>query len=110
MDRIVRIGSHDTTDRLVNRLSDHFISKRHRNSVFKKHIGRCFLNIAKDSYLEHWDRLFKSKKDKEKHKGFVNEELVTKHINKNLTFIVIPKVFDPNKRKRIEMNLIALLN
>ncbi|MEH6745828.1 MAG: hypothetical protein V7670_03230 [Maribacter arcticus] len=117
MDRIVRVGSHDGSDNLIKRLGHHFISKRRRKSVFKKHVGRCFLNIANDPYLEHWDRPFKSRKDKEKHKGFVDEEyekkyeeLVTNHINEKLSFVIIPKIFDPKKRERIEMGLISLLN
>ena len=116
-DRIVRIGSHDGNDRLIKRLGNHFNSKKHRSSVFRKHIGRCFLNIAEDKYLEHWNRPFKSKVEKEFHKEFVDleyeklyEEKVTEHIQRNLTFAIIPKIYDKLKRDRIEEGLISSLN
>jgi hypothetical protein len=117
LDRIVRIGSHDASDRLVIRLGDHFLAKRQRKSVFRKHIGRCYLNIENNPYLEHWNRPFTKKIDKIKHREFVNleyelpyEEQVSSHINENLTFAVIPKIFESSKRDRIEMGLIASLN
>ncbi|WP_298289157.1 hypothetical protein [uncultured Lutibacter sp.] len=116
-DRIVRIGSHDGNDRLIKRLGNHFNSKKHRGSVFRKHIGRCFLNIAKDNYLEHWNRPFKSKVEKEVHGKFVDleyekiyEEKVTEHIHNNLSFAIIPKIYDREKRDRIEEGLISSLN
>ncbi|UMB61098.1 hypothetical protein MHL31_02585 [Lutibacter sp. A80] len=116
-DRIVRIGSHDGNDRLIKRLGNHFNSKLHRGSVFRKHIGRCFLNIDKDSYLEHWNRPFKSRVEKKIHGKFVDleyekkyEEKVTNHIHKNLSFAVIPNVFEKINRDRIEEGLISSLN
>jgi hypothetical protein len=51
-DRIVRIGSHNTENRLIKRLRDHFLSKRQRKSVFRKHIGRCLLNKRNDDYID----------------------------------------------------------
>ena len=115
LDRVVRVGSHDGNDRLIKRLGNHFNSKIHRTSVFRKHIGRCLLNIENDKYLEHWNRPFKSKIEKEIHGEFVNleyeknyEESVTSHINENLSFALIPKIFDKLKRDRIEEGLIHL--
>ncbi|PKP13756.1 MAG: hypothetical protein CVU08_03830 [Bacteroidetes bacterium HGW-Bacteroidetes-3] len=117
LDRIVRIGSHDGNDRLIKRLGNHFNSKIHRTSVFRKHIGRCFLNIKNDEYLEHWNRPFKSKIEKKLHGEFVDleyekiyEKQITSHINENLSFAIIPKIFDKLKRDRIEEGLISSLN
>lgn len=117
LDRIVRVGSHDGNDRLIKRLGNHFNSKIHRTSIFRKHIGRCILNIENNEYLEHWNRPFKSKIEKEIHGEFVDleyekiyEELVTSHINANLSFALIPKIFDKLKRDRIEEGLISSLN
>lgn len=117
LDRIVRIGSHDGHDRLIKRLGNHFTSKLHRGSVFRKHIGRCYLNIEKDNYLEHWNRPFKSRVEKEIHAEFVDleyekqyEDMVTKHIHENLSFAVIPKIFNREYRDRIESGLISTLN
>jgi len=115
--RIVRIGSHDGKDRLVKRIGNHFRSKNHRHSVFRKHIGRCFLNIEEDTYLEHWNRPFKSRTEKEVHGKFVNleyekkyEERVSLHIQEKLSFVLIPKIYDKLQRDRIEEGLISSLN
>jgi hypothetical protein len=116
-DRIVRIGSHDGDDNLIKRLGHHFMKDKHRGSVFRKHIGRCFLNFENNDYLEHWDRPFKSRVEKAKHAQFVDleyekvyEKMVTKHIHEKLSFAVIPKVFDREQRDRIESGLISGLN
>lgn len=116
-DRIVRIGSHDGNGRLIKRLNNHFHSTNHRLSVFRKHIGRCFLNMEADKYLKDWDRPFKSRIEKEIHKEFVNieyekkyEQLVTNYICNNLSFAVIPQVYNNIERDRIEEGLISLLS
>ncbi|NOQ25402.1 MAG: hypothetical protein GQ564_08565 [Bacteroidales bacterium] len=115
-DRIVRIGSHDSDDRLIKRLRDHFLSSRQRKSIFRKHIGRCFLNSKNDDYLNAWDKPFNKTADKEKHKEIVDlkyeqqyEELITTHIRTKLSFVVIPKVYEKLDRDRIEEGLIASL-
>jgi len=116
LDRIVRIGSHDSTDRLIKRLRDHFLASKQRKSIVRKHIGRCLLNIAKDKYLEHWDRPFNKIKDKEKNKDFVDlkyekeyEEKITEYIRNNFSFTVIPKIYDQDFRDKIEEGLISIL-
>ena len=116
-DRIVRIGSHDAKDRLINRLDNHFISRNHRKSVFRKHLGRCFLRISNDDYIEHWNRPFKSKVEKEIHGKYVDlkyeesyEEKVSEHIQEKMSFAVIPNVMDQQHRDRIEAGLISTLN
>ena len=40
----------------------------------QKRLDKVFLNIAKDPYIEHWDKPFKSKKEKEKYKDAVKDE------------------------------------
>ena len=115
-DRIVRIGSHDSNDRLIKRLRDHFLSKKQRKSIFRKHIGRCFLIDEKDNYLDIWNKPFNKIADKEKYKDIVDleyeqqyEELITAHIRTNLSFAVIPKVYKKYDRDRLEEGLIASL-
>lgn len=115
-DRIVRVGSHDADNRLIKRLRDHFLSKRQRKSIFRKHIGRCLLNNRKDDYLNAWNKPFNKITDKEKYKNIVNleyekqyEELITTHIRTNLSFAVIPKVYEQSDRDRLEEGLIASL-
>jgi hypothetical protein len=63
LDRIVRIGSHSGKGRLVKRLKDHFLASKQRNSIFRKHIGRCFLMIEQDEYIDYWNKPFKKIKD-----------------------------------------------
>jgi len=117
MDRIVRIGSHDGKDRLVKRLGNHFKSKNQRRSVFRKHIGRSFLNQSEDDYIDSWNKPFKSIDDKLKYKDLVDreyeskyEEMITDHIQSNMTFTLIPKIYNKEIRHRIESGLIASLN
>ncbi len=43
LDRIVRIGTHTSDDRLKNRLRDHFISKNKDGSIFRKNIGKSHI-------------------------------------------------------------------
>lgn len=116
-DRIVRIGSHDGDDRLVKRLKDHFLSSKQRNSIFRKHIGRCLLSQNNDNYLDAWNKPFKKIVDKERYKDIVDlkyeqkyESLISNHIQNSLTFTLIPKVYDKIKRDRIEEGLISILN
>ena len=54
--RIVRIGSHTGSGRLVDRIDDHYVGNNHRNSIFRKHLGRCFLiKDERRDYVEKWD-------------------------------------------------------
>jgi len=115
-DRIVRVGSHAADNRLIKRLRDHFLSKKQRKSVFRKHIGRCFLNNRNDDYLNVWNKPFNKIVDKEKYKDIVDleyeqqyEDLITMHIRTNLSFTVIPKVYKKSDRDRLEEGLIASL-
>lgn len=117
LDRIVRIGSHDGNNNLIKRIGHHFMKNNHRGSVFRKHVGRCFLNVEENQYLEHWNRPFKSRLEKEVHGKFVNleyeknyEEMVSSHIHDKLSFVLIPKIYDKLQRDRIEEGLISSLN
>jgi len=99
-DRIVRIGSHDGDNRLVKRLRDHFLASKQRNSIFRKHIGRCLLSKSADDYLYAWNKPFKKITDKEKYKDIVDldyekniEKQVTNHIQQKLSFTIIPKIY-----------------
>ena len=55
MDRIVRIGTHRGQDRLLKRLRDHFVKEDADGSIFRKNIGRSFLKMASDPYLQVWE-------------------------------------------------------
>jgi len=114
--RIVRIGSHDADNRLIERLRDHFLSKRQRKSIFRKHIGRCYLNKKNDKYIDTWNKPFNKIVDKKRYKYIVDlkyeeqyEDLVSEYIRTNLSFSIIPKVYKKSERDRIEEGLIATL-
>lgn len=114
-DRVVRIGSHTGANRLFTRIDEHYIGDDHRDSIFRKHLGRCFLTIDEQTgYIKRWDMKIKKKEDKAKNLDKINWELETKYENKvtdyiknNFTFIVIPNLTDEVKRIRLEEGLIA---
>lgn len=54
MDRIVRVGTHTSADRLKKRLRDHFVKEDHDGSIFRKNIGKAILNAYNDPYLPIW--------------------------------------------------------
>ncbi|NWF91147.1 MAG: hypothetical protein HXY50_17005 [Ignavibacteriaceae bacterium] len=116
-DRIVRIGSHDGNNCLVKRLKDHFLANKQRNSIFRKHLGRCLLNKEQDPYLCAWNKPFKKIKDKEKYKDIVDleyekkyENLISNYIRQNLSFCLIPKIYNKQERDKIEEGLVAILS
>lgn len=115
-ERIVRIGSHDGNNQLVKRLGDHFLSDKQRNSIFRKHVGRCLLTKNNDSYINSWNLPFKKKVDKAKNELLVNleyekryEEEITTYIRTNISFCIIPDMVTKQQRNRWEEGLIALL-
>jgi hypothetical protein len=115
LDRIVRVGSHPSQNRFYDRLTDHFMNK-HRSSIVRKHIGRCFLNKENDSYIKVWDL-----SNKEVKKGSPGEKLVdfnkehavesrvSDYLN-NFSISVIPGLNDTDRRMQLESSLIATLN
>jgi hypothetical protein len=114
-DRIVRIGSHTGPNRLFSRIDEHYIGDDHRDSIFRKHLGRCFLTIDKQTdYIKCWDLKIKKIVDKAKNFDKIKWELETKYENKiteyiknKFTFIVIPNLTDEINRLRLEKGLIA---
>ena len=112
--RILRIGSHTGKDRFIKRLKDHFMADKQRNSIFRKHLGRCFLKKADDPYKEKWDPPFKKIVDKQKYKDKVDlnyekkyEKKITRYIRESFSFVVIPNLTDDGERLGIESTLIA---
>lgn len=54
-DRIVRIGTHRGQNNLPGRISEHLYKTNKDRSIFRKHIGRCLLAKANDSFLAQWE-------------------------------------------------------
>lgn len=115
--RIVRLGSHTGANRLFERIDEHYIGNDHRDSIFRKHLGRCFLTVdGKEDYIDKWDLKIKKKEDKAKNISKIDfqlekryEEQITEHIQKSFSFVIIPGLTDETKRLRLEEGLIATL-
>ncbi len=113
--RVVRIGSHTRHNRLFDRIDEHYIGNDHRDSIFRKHLGRCFLTFDKRTdYIKSWDLKIKKREDKARNLDKIDWELettyenkVTNYIKNNFTFIIIPNLIDEVKRIRLEKGLIA---
>lgn len=116
LDRIVRIGTHTGNGRFVERLKDHFEKEKQRNSIFRKHIGRCLLNKNNNPYITCWDLPFKKVEDKARNKDKVDlnyekkyELMITDYIRNNFSFVVIPNVNTEPDRLSFEASLISTI-
>jgi len=110
--RIVRIGSHRGAGNLPKRLAEHTRANKDR-SIFRKNIGRAFLNRSNDPFLKQWDWDLTSKQKRTVYAHLLDRErqnaietLVTEHIIGNFLFSVIP-VDDVRYRLILESALIA---
>ncbi|MDR0832201.1 MAG: hypothetical protein LBM99_04835 [Bacillales bacterium] len=106
-DRIVRIGTHGTSeenDNLIPRLKAHSGGSR-KSSVFRYHVGSAILNKANDDYLEKWV----DKKIKLGEYGKKIEKQVSDYIKNNFYFVVL-EVNTPEKRKCLESRLISAVS
>jgi|GEM_PF-662540 len=96
-DRIVRVGTHTGISQLRSRLNQHFVKENKNRSIFRKNIGRCFLNKENPSYLPLWELDTTSRVDKEKNINLLDlafekelEKRITEYIQSNLSFCVLP--------------------
>ncbi len=115
-ERIVRIGTHTGENQLPSRLLQHFVNENKDRSIFRKNIGRALLNKDKDSYLNTWEIDTTTREAKEKFGKMVDEEKqkevekkVTKQIQDNFSFIVIP-IKDKDERLQIESKIISTVS
>jgi len=115
MDRIVRIGTDTGNNQLHSRLFQHFENKNQRRSIFRKNIGRCFLNKENNKYLEYWELDITSKVDKEKNLKYIDfdfeqliEQKISNYIQDNFSFCVFQV---DNKEDRLfwESKIIATI-
>jgi hypothetical protein len=103
-DRIVRVGTHTGNNQLLSRLNQHFVKENKNRSIFRKNIGRCFLNKEKPSYLLLWELDITSRVDKEKNINLLDlafekelEKKITEYVQSNLSFCVLP--FDTKEER-----------
>jgi hypothetical protein len=110
--RIVRIGSHTGVGNLPKRLAEHTKPNKDR-SIFRKNIGRAFLNRSNDPFLEQWDWDLTSKQKRTDCAHLLDigrqraiEMLITEYTIANFSFSVLP-VADVGSRLMLESALIA---
>ncbi len=94
-DRIVRVGTHTGEKQLRSRLNQHFVKENKNRSIFRKNIGRCFLNKDQSPYLTLWELDITSKAEKEKNLKLLDldfekkiEKRISDYIQNNLSFCV----------------------
>lgn len=115
MDRIVRIGTHRSDNRLKQRLSDHFHKDDSDGSIFRKHIGRCLLYRERHPYLSTWDLNTSTPDVVEHNRDRIDmafemsiEHRITRYLQEYVTFVCF-EVNTEAQRLRYEESLIALL-
>jgi hypothetical protein len=115
-DRIVRVGTHTGQNQLISRLRQHFLVENKDRSIFRKNIGRCLLNKAKDQYLLIWERDFTSKLARDTHAKTINalkqkqiEKKVSEYMQKNFSFAVL-EIPEKERRLHLESKIISTLS
>ena len=115
-DRIVRIGTHTGENQLRPRLTQHFLHKNKDRSIFRKNIGRAFLNLDKDPFLSQWNLDLTTRKAKDKYSSTIDfakqaevEHRVSKHIQENLFFVVF-EVNEKAQRLALEEKIIGTVS
>lgn len=95
LDRIVRVGTHTGNNQLRSRLNQHFINENKNRSIFRKNIGRCFLNKENNPYLSLWELDITSRAEKEKNLKLLDldfekqmEKRISNYVQTNLSFCV----------------------
>ena len=116
VDRIVRVGTHTGKNQLYSRINQHFIIENKYRSIFRKNIGRAFLNKNNDIFLVHWEIDLTTKEAKEKYLKEINlkklmetEKIISEYIQKNFSFIVF-EIDNKEKRLLLESKIISTVS
>jgi hypothetical protein len=123
-DRIVRIGTHTGKNKLLSRLKEHFVNENKDRSIFRKNIGRAFLNKDNDPFIEQWNKKNLAKKIKKaldpNSVEFIKQEEIEKRINEiegrvteyiidNISFATF-RIDDKKKRLEFESKIISTVS
>jgi len=115
-DRIVRIGTHTGNNKLISRLDEHFLKENKDRSIFRKNIGRAFLNRENNSFLEYWEMDLTSKKARLELENKVDlnlknktESKVSNYIQNNFSFATF-QINNKNTRLYFEKKLISTIS
>ena len=114
-DRIVRVGTHTGTGKLLSRLNEHYSKENKDRSIFRKHIGRCLLQQTEDTYLNIWNLDLTTRANRVHYGHLVDperqlalEKQVSQYIQENLSFTVI-EVPEQAHRRFWESRIISLM-
>lgn len=112
-DRIVRIGTHTGQDQLPSRLNEHFLNENKDRSIFRKNIGRAFLNKNQDPFLNLWNLDLTTRIGRSQSSHLLDEDYeqqiehqVSEYIRNNFSFVVF-EVSDKTIRLQFEKMIIA---
>lgn len=115
MDRVVRVGTHTGNNKLPARMVQHYQIETKDRSIFRKNIGRTYLTMDNDPYIDVWnvsntERINRLRnlpyRDLDKEASL--EKQITKEINDNFSFVLI-EVNDKTYRLYLEMAIIATI-
>jgi len=114
--RVVRIGTHTGDNQLSSRLYQHFLNENKDRSIFRKNIGRCFLNKTRDPYLSKWELDLTSKISRDTHGKSIDKEKqkklekkISKYLQDNFYFVVI-QIDDKKDRLELESKIISTVS
>lgn len=115
-ERIVRIGTHTGVDQLRSRLHQHFLTQNKDRSIFRKNIGRAFLQKSNDPFLSSWEIDLTPREARKQHAATIDfekqkkiEEQVSDYIQNNFSFSVI-RVDDKEERLLLESRIISTVS
>ena len=113
-ERIVRIGTHTGQNQLPSRIKQHFIDENKDRSIFRKRVGRCFLNG--NPFLSIWDIDLTNANNRRKYGNCYNirenakwEKEVSKYIQENFSFCLLD-VEEKADRMKFEALLIGTVS
>jgi hypothetical protein len=112
-DRIVRVGTHTGANQLRSRLKQHFIKENKDRSIFRKNIGRCFLNQKQDLYLHIWELDCTTSKNKAMYGHLIQpqyqqsiEAKISEYIQSAFTFSIL-QVETKEERLHLESRIVS---
>src|SRR5699024_11999867 len=93
IDRVVRVGTHTGKNKIPARMVQHYQIETKDRSIFRKNIGRIYLNQVNDPYIDIWNVSNTERKNRlanlpyrDFEKERLLEERITKEINDHFTF------------------------
>lgn len=114
--RIVRVGTHTGDNQLRSRLKQHYVNENKDRSIFRKNIGRAFLNKDNDPFLTQWNIDLTTKENKEKYSSTIGfdkqkevEDKVSDYLRNNTSFVVF-EVTDKDQRLKFESRIISTIS